>query len=338
MRRLYPASLLLLVGAAAFGCGLEAPTGPDPEIPEADLRVLFVGNSLTATNSLPGLVALLAEEAGLSFAWDAVVRPGSSLADHWNQGLEGAIRAAGADVVVLQQGPSTLPQNQEHLAHWAGVIAPVVREAGGEPALLMVWPSERRAAFFPDAYASYADAAREVDGIFIPAGQTWVEAWRLDPTLDFYGPDRFHPSYLGTLAAAHTVLAVLYDLDPADIPPLDDGLADSVRITLRDALRASFERRAAAARDSAPGSQLPDLPSIRPGLSPVNAPSETTAVPFTSTWTMPRASWWGSVKVAGLSMVSRSKTTRSAIAPSRITPRSSIRQTRAGSDVMLRIA
>ncbi len=229
---------LLLVAPA--GCGLEVPTGPEPEIDDADLRVLFVGNSLTATNSLPGVVALLAEEAGLSFAWDAVIRLGASLEDHWHQGLERAIRAAEADIVILQQGPSTLPENQEHLAHWAGVIAPVVREAGGVPALLMVWPSEPRMAFFPDARASYANAAGEVDGIFIPAGQTWVEAWRLDSGLDFYGPDRFHPSYLGTLAAAHTVLAVLYDLDPAEIPPLDDGLTDSVRVTLREALRASL--------------------------------------------------------------------------------------------------
>ena len=52
-------SLGLIVGLC--GCGRDTSLGPDtPQV----YRVLFVGNSLTYVNDLPGTVALLASGAG----------------------------------------------------------------------------------------------------------------------------------------------------------------------------------------------------------------------------------------------------------------------------------
>ena len=237
------ATLVTLVAAlGACRPQVTAPgDGPGPlEIDDADVRVLFVGNSLTYTNGLPRVVEALATAAGYSIAWGSRARANYSLEDHWYSGLEADIRSARADFVVLQQGPSTLTESAIHLNQWTRTIAPVVRESGGEPALFMVWPEESRRNAFASARQSYAAAAAAVAGLFIPAGQTWVEAWALDPTLDFYGPDRFHPSYLGTLAAAQTIVAVLFDLEPNEMPTLDDPITPATLATLHEALEASL--------------------------------------------------------------------------------------------------
>jgi hypothetical protein len=213
MRSAIPGALLLL--AALNACGDDA-TGPIPD--GGELRVLFIGNSLTYTNDLPALVATVAEAAGHSIGYSSITQPNFSLEDHWVAGVSEDIRDARADIVVLQQGPSSLPENQAHLREWSERLAGPIRDAGGRPALYMVWPSQDRFAFFDAVRDSYLGAAMAVDGLFMPAGEAWRTAWAVDPTLELYGPDGFHPSRLGSIVAALTIYAVLFDAQVADLP------------------------------------------------------------------------------------------------------------------------
>jgi hypothetical protein len=66
----------------------------------------------------------------------------------------------------------------------------------------MVWPSSTRMGDFDAVSASYAMAAKDVDGLLLPAGDWWRSAWRQDAALALYGPDGFHPSPLGSYIAA----------------------------------------------------------------------------------------------------------------------------------------
>ena len=52
------------------------------------LRVLFIGNSLTAANDLPEMVAALAASTSpaVVFSQQSLTVPGFSLEDHWNRG------------------------------------------------------------------------------------------------------------------------------------------------------------------------------------------------------------------------------------------------------------
>lgn len=233
--------LAALLVAAGVGCAAPA-TGP---VAGADLRLLFVGNSLTASNDLPAMLVAIAAHDGKEPAYATEVRSGYSLEDHWNQGLEDAIRESAADYVVLQQGPSSLPRNQEHLRFWTERIAAVVEASGGRPVLFMVWPSRARTFAFDDVRSAYRNAAEAVDGLFSPAGESWRSVWEASDGIELYGPDGFHPDRAGTFAAALTLYGTLTADDGAtlpcpDLPELDGVLTDDDREIVCEAAGATL--------------------------------------------------------------------------------------------------
>jgi hypothetical protein len=128
---------------------------------------------------------------------------GWSIEDHWTIGDAPKVLASARwDAVVLQQGPSALPESQVNLRTWAMRAADDARKQGARPALYQVWPERYRFAVFPDVLASYRNAARAARSELFPAGDAWRAAWRRDPKLQLYGTDGFHPSRLGTYLAA----------------------------------------------------------------------------------------------------------------------------------------
>jgi hypothetical protein len=201
------------------------------DLPDAEVRILFVGNSLTAANNLPGLVGTIALSAGHSVSTLGLVAPNYSLEEHWKSGVADRIREIRPDVVVFQQGPSSLDASRVHLLAWTDSFAPVVREVSAEPAFLMVWPERERVGVFDAVRDNYRAAALRADGIFIPAGEAWrplvpgAGALEPDPGPDPYGPDGFHPSFEGSVLAAYVVVAALFGESvqglPADMVPGD---------------------------------------------------------------------------------------------------------------------
>jgi hypothetical protein len=173
--------------------------------------VLFVGNSLTATNDLPSVVAGIAERTGRRLEYRTIAPGGYALEDHWSQGEARAALASGSwDVIVMQQGPSALPESEVNLREWATRFATEARAHGTRPALLTVWPESYRRSAFPAVIASYGRAATAARAEILPGGLAWRIAWRCDRGLALYGPDGFHPSRLGTYTAALTVYGRLF--------------------------------------------------------------------------------------------------------------------------------
>ena len=202
--------LLVLLALVAAGCAPQQRAGgAEP------LRVLFVGNSLTHTNDLPAVVATLARGLGTEIEYETIAPGGMSLEDHWNAGRVPAEIASGDwDAVVMQQGPSALPESQANLIEWADRLAEHARKHGARPALLTVWPEGYRVNVLGDVIASYANAAKAAGAELYPAGVAWQAAWSRTPSLPLYGPDGFHPSPLGTYLAALVVTAGLTGQQP----------------------------------------------------------------------------------------------------------------------------
>jgi hypothetical protein len=181
-----------------------------------ELRVLFIGNSLTYENDLPDIVKVLAEKgAGKRLKYKMIAKPNFGLIDHWD-GSEAREEIARKkwDVVVLQQGPSASSEGRESLLKYSRLFADDIRKAGAKPALYMVWPSAARFNDFDRVSESYALAAKETGAILFRVGDAWRAAWQSEPGLRLYSSDQFHPSYVGSYLAALVIVTQLCELPP----------------------------------------------------------------------------------------------------------------------------
>jgi hypothetical protein len=240
--------LRLPLAACAAACLLVSGSGAQAQTP-APLRVLFVGNSLTSANDLPGEVARLARVTGKRIETGMVAYGGYALEDHWNQGdARTALETGDWDAVVMQQGPSALLESRIQLSIWAGKLAGEARAHGTEPALLTVWPENYRRDAIVDVIASYRIAAKDAHARLFPAGDAWHRAWQCNTRLGLYGKDGFHPSRMGTHLAALVAYGRLFR-SPVDARALRFPAArPKVQRLLQATAMAALGRRVTAAR------------------------------------------------------------------------------------------
>jgi hypothetical protein len=136
-----------------------------------------------------------------------------TLAGNWNRGsARGSLLGGHWDAVVLQQGPSVLPEGRASLCFYAKAFADEAREWGVRPFLLMVWP--RRGSGLPEVVDSYAAAAAGADADLLPGGAAWGAALRRAPGIPLYAWDGIHPGRIGTYLAALVVYAGLRGISP----------------------------------------------------------------------------------------------------------------------------
>ena len=249
MRSLRRARLLLLAVLASSACLGQKIAEP---LPAGGIHVLFVGNSLTYVNDLPGTVAALGELSGDTIRVAASVGANLALVDHLNGASDAVARIAqgGWHFVVLQQGPSTVPVNRDSLILWTQWFDPYIRKVNAKPALLMVWPSADRYAYFDEVRKSYQQAAQAVNGVFIPAGSGWLQAWAADGSLPLYGPDGYHPSGLGTYLAALVIYERVTGKDCRSLP--GSAMAGGRSISVPEATVRKLQEAAHAANAQYP--------------------------------------------------------------------------------------
>ncbi len=227
MLRIAPLLGLLLVLSGAAPC-----RAVEELHPAASAHVLFVGNSLTYVNDLPGMLTELAALAGDTIRTQSVSKPNYSLEDHFADGAAlAAIRSEKWTFVVFQQGPSSLPESRRDLIMWTEKFDERVRVTGARTALYAVWPDHDRLAYFRDVQESYRLAAAAVGGVLFPVNAAWQRAWKADASLSLYGTDGFHPSPMGTYLAALVMYERITGHDARGTPvpvkagPIPSGIA-----------------------------------------------------------------------------------------------------------------
>lgn len=224
--------------------GKPAPREADP-VPR--LRVLFVGNSYTYVNEVPDLVASVAAARGIELVPGMVAEPNFSIEDHLRRRDYEHMLARGWDWVVLQQGPSSLPENQEILRVQSGRAATLAQARGIRVALFAAWPALDNAHTWAAAELSYRNAARANGLCVLPVSMAWRLARERAPVVQLYAQDRLHASPEGSLLAALVLAQGLvprphYD-EPPDLSRLLSGL-EWRAVLMRNALLDALAREA----------------------------------------------------------------------------------------------
>jgi hypothetical protein len=212
---------LFPVLAACLSLDVPGPGETDlDELPVGGHHVLFIGNSLTYFNDLPGTVAGLAQSVGDTIRAASVALPNFALIDH-ALGMSNAnsvIKSQKWEFVILQQGPTTVLVNRDTLVLATKMFDPLVRASGGRVAELMTWPTSAEPHLFPAVRASFLAAAQSVNGVFMPAGDAWRAALEVNPQLQLYSGDGYHPAPLGTYLAALVVYEKITGHDARLLP------------------------------------------------------------------------------------------------------------------------
>src|SRR5688572_27218498 len=183
------------------------------------LNVLFIGNSFTARNDLPGLITRLAAAGGHGFDSRLISAGGASLRTHWNAGTAArAIEEGGYDYVVLQE-QSTLPiKNAKRMHENVRLFDTAIKAAGAKTVLYMTWarrdePESQQA--ITDAYMTIA---AELKADVIPAGVAWKRVLSKPKHPVLHDRDGSHPTLAGSYFAACCAFAVLFGGNPVGLP------------------------------------------------------------------------------------------------------------------------
>lgn len=211
----------IMLRLATLGVGLSGClSATAPQLIGEGRPVLFIGNSYTYVNDLPGIVQALADSAGgQPLAVETVAQPDYALVDHLADGTaKREIAKGGWAFVVLQQGPSSVEVNRDTLRLATKAFAPLIAAAGGKPALFSAWPTSDRRVDFPRSIESYKLAATDVSGVYLPVAPAWLAAWNLDPTLALYDFDGLHASMIGSYLSALVIYGRLLNHPVTGLP------------------------------------------------------------------------------------------------------------------------
>lgn len=214
-------ALRALIGVASLSVGAVAClSATAPQLIGDGRPVLFIGNSYTYVNDLPGIVQALADSAGGErLAVETVAQPDYALVDHLATGTaQREIAKTKWAFVVLQQGPSSVEVNRDTLRLAAKTFAPMIAAAGGKPALFSAWPTIDRRVDFPRSIESYKLAATDVGGVYLPVAPAWLAAWNLDPSLPLYDFDGLHASVIGSYLSALVIYGRLMNHPTTGLP------------------------------------------------------------------------------------------------------------------------
>ena len=214
---------------------------PDP-VAEDGSKILFVGNSHTYTNDLPGVFYQMAVAGGHKVDVYDLTEGSYSLKmysdpeDELGSVLTEALKGENWDFVILQENTNAaiVYKRQPYARELDGMI----QKAGGQTAFLMTWaPKDGAGAFSHEMVQTqlslgYRTIAEELDALLIPGGEVFETARKQTEGLELWGEDGQHPSEEGTYLAACSAYALLFQESPAGnsfVGDLDETMAENLQ-------------------------------------------------------------------------------------------------------------
>jgi len=193
----------------------------------APLKVLFIGNSFTARNDLPGLIEQLAAARGQGLQHRLISAGGASLRTHWNAGeARKAIQEGQCDCVVLQE-QSTLPvKNARRMHENVRLFDEAIKATGAKTVLYMTWARQDAPESQQAIADAYAGIGRELGATVAQVGLAWQRFVCRHDRPALHDKDQSHPTLAGSYLAACVFLAVLFRESPVGVDAEVAGLSE----------------------------------------------------------------------------------------------------------------
>lgn len=213
----------------AAGGALPAEETPGDAVAEAPLRILFIGNSFTYRNDMPGMFAGLAEAAGYAAEVDSVFQGGCYFHD-FTDSDNGLCRKIGElyeqaayDVVFLQEQSVQPLNDREDFLENGALLAEQAALQGARVILYQTWPYEEGSRMlervgytYEEMYRGLQEAYRalaERTGAGVsPVGDAFYLASQQGEDALYDASDRYHPSERGSYLAACVHFVTAFDV------------------------------------------------------------------------------------------------------------------------------
>ncbi len=192
----------------------------------ASVSVLFVGNSLTQANDLPGVFKKFAAESSLHAEVDVhSITPGGALFyDHWRRGEAVARLREQRPKFLILQGQSTEPLfAPQNFSYYAGLFKDEADRVQAKTVLLSTWARPAGDPYYKDATsgcspaemqnrlnAAYASLAEKLGVTLAPVGIGFERVGRDAPTIGLLDGTQ-HPSPAGTYLAAAVLFRAIFN-------------------------------------------------------------------------------------------------------------------------------
>lgn len=182
------------------------------------MNILFVGNSFTARNNVPGLIAAMAEARGQTLEHKLISAGGASLKMHWNKGdAQKAMEKTRYDYVVLQE-QSTLPvKNCQRTHENIRLFDPAIKASGAKTVLYLTWARQKVPETQQLLTNCYTSIGKELGAVVVPAGVAWHRFLAEHDQPVLHDTDGSHPTLAGSYLAACVFFAVLFGENPVGI-------------------------------------------------------------------------------------------------------------------------
>ncbi len=223
--------------------------------PRPGLRVLFVGNTLTADNSMTTMVRRLAESDRQAAPIFAVqyARRGSTLEDALDdRKLRDLLARERWSHVILQEHSEAVSRRGDREARTFPAAIALERLSSGSGAqtlLFASWgyregdeeavPGDTYGAMQSRVSRGYFELASRLPAVMAPVGFAWEEALRRQPQLNLWGDDGRRPSLTGSYLTACVLYAQLTNRDPTGsrfMAGLDRAQAQSLQRIARESV------------------------------------------------------------------------------------------------------
>ncbi len=194
------------------------------------LKVLFIGNCLSAFNNLPDMFQNISEAGGKTvFAKNETV-PNTLLEDHLIRSKTiSSLHEAQWNYVVLQLTPSYpgLLDSYKTVEDFNNLIKENYQCT--KTILFMPWTMKNTEYNYPLIFTITLDYAKKINASIAPIGKIWHDALELDPIPELY-LDLGHPNPTGTYATACGIYTLIFKENPENIDfnpniPVDDAKA-----------------------------------------------------------------------------------------------------------------